>query len=540
MPADRFDDLPLDPEGAAQALLLSLMARLLTARGLAALADDSGGLRVVAARGLSGLDAGALLADGGPGTLKRHGIVLALPLRHGDETVGLVALGEKATGTAYEASEIAIARSLASACAASIRAAQAAGALADANKRLAGRAQELATLFELAQAFGAALDRDAVLRRLGFALMGQLVVSRAAVALVQPDGSLSVAGSWGVSASGEVPARLLALTAPEAYCADGWAWAVPLRAGEVARGVILLGPRASGDGLDGTASAFAASLAALAVGALETVDRVAERIEAERMESEMKLARQVQESLLPTQLPTIPGLDVAARWRPSKGVSGDAYDVAALASGQMLVAVADVVGKGIPAALLMATLQASIHTMRDDLAAGFGLARATGRLNRLLCDGTEIDQFVTFAWALVDPARGVVQSVTAGHPAPRLVKASGEITRLDVGGPLLGVIADAPYAQLETPFEPGDALVLFSDGVSEARRGDEEFGDHALDAALDDLAGQPAEAIVDRLGGAVLDYAEEIDDDLTLVAVRCTPVGGEGCGTEKDGPAGLA
>ncbi|OZC03927.1 PP2C family protein-serine/threonine phosphatase [Rubricoccus marinus] len=525
MPADRFDDLPLDPEGAAQALLLSLMARLLTPRGLAALADDSGGLRVVAARGLDGLEAGTLIADGGPGTLRPHGIALALPLRHGGETVGLVALGDKATATAYEAGEIAIARSLASACAASIRAAQAAGALADANRRLASRAQELSTLFELAQAFGAALDRDAVLRRLGFALMGQLVVSRAAVALTEPDGSLAIAGSWGgAPASGEVPARLLALAAPEAYCADGWAWAVPLRAGEVARGVILLGPRASGAGLDGTASAFAASLAALAVGALETADRVAERIEAERIESEMQLARQVQESLLPTDLPTIGGLDVAARWRPSKGVSGDAYDVAALANGEMLVAVADVVGKGIPAALLMATLQASIHTMRDDLASGFGLARATSRLNRLLCDGTEIDQFVTFAWALVDPAGGVVRSVTAGHPAPRLVKASGEIARLDVGGPLLGVLADAPYAQLETPFEPGDALVLFSDGVSEARHGDEEFGDHALDAALDALAGQPAESIVDRLGAAVLDYADEIDDDLTLVAVRRTPL----------------
>ena len=524
MPADRFDDLPLDPEGAARALLLSLMARLLAPRGLAALADDSGGLRVVAARGLGGLASGDLLADGGPGTLRPHGIALALPMRHAGETVGLVGLGEKATGQPFDASEVAVARSLASAAAASVRAAQAAGALADANRRLAGRAQELATLFELSQAFGAALDRDAVLRRLGFALMGQLLVSRVAVALPEPDGSLAVAGFWGgVVASGEIPRELCDLEAPAAYEQNGWAWAVPLRAGEVSRGVILLGPRASGEALDGTAATFAASLAALAVGALETTDRVAERIEAERIESEMQLARQVQESLLPAALPDVPGLDVAARWRPSQGVSGDAYDVAALGDGRLLVAVADVVGKGIPAALLMATLQASIHTMRDDLARGFGLARATERLNRLLCSGTEIDQFVTFAWALVDPAAGVVRSVTAGHPAPRLVHASGEITRLDVGGPLLGVLADAPYAQVETPFASGDVLVLFSDGASEALRGDEEFGDHALDATLDDLAGQPAEVVVDQLGAAVLAFADAIDDDLTLVAVRRTP-----------------
>ncbi|MEL6615550.1 MAG: PP2C family protein-serine/threonine phosphatase, partial [Bacteroidota bacterium] len=515
MPADRFDDLPLDPEGAARALLLSLMARLLTSRGLVALADESGGLRVVAARGLD-LEDGSLIADGGPGTLRPHGIALALPLRHGGEVVGLVALGDKATGAAYDPSEVAVARSLASACAASVRAAQAAGALADANRHLARRAQELGTLFELSQAFGAALDRDAVVRRLGFALMGQLLVTRAAVALTTPEGTLEIVGSWGgTAASGEVPAELGALPSPAPYTRDGWAWAVPLRVGDVSRGVVLLGPRASGEALDGSAADWAASLAALAVGALETADRVAEQIERERIEGEMRLARTVQEALLPTALPDVPGLDVAARWRPSRGVSGDAYDVAELSDGRLLVAVADVVGKGIPAALLMATLQAGVHTLRDDLARGLGLGRATARINRLICEGTEVGQFITFAWALVDPSCGVVRSVTAGHPPPRLVRASGEIVPLDVGGPLLGVLADAEYAQTETPLAPGDVLVLFSDGASEARRvladgTDEEFGDAELDATLARLAGQPAEAVVDRLGGAVLAFTDAI------------------------------
>ena len=613
MPTDRFDDLPLDPEGAAHALLLSLMARLLAPRGLAALADGSGGLRVVASRGLD-LEEGALLADGGPGTLRPHGIALALPLKHGGETVGLVALGEKATGGRFEPSEVAVARSLASAAAASVRAARAAAELKSANRELASRAQTLGTLVEAAQAFGAALDRDAVVRRLGFALMGQLMVARAAVALREPDGEMTLVGHWGRAAEGIcvplelcdgaapapytedgwawavplragevsrgvillgpratgadldptatafasslaalavgaletadrvaervekerlegicVPLELCDGAAPAPYTEDGWAWAVPLRAGEVSRGVILLGPRATGADLDPTATAFASSLAALAVGALETADRVAERVEKERLEGEVRLARRVQEALLPTGLPSVPGLDLAARWRPASGVSGDAYDVAALPGGRLLVAVADVVGHGIPAALLMASLQAAVHTLRDDVADGFGLARATSRINRLLCEGTELDQFVTFAWALVDPRAGLVRSVTAGHPAPRIAHADGRISRLDIGGPLFGVIADAPYAQVETRFGPGDLLVLFSDGVSEARRSvgegaDEEFGDEALDRALAHLAREPAEAVVDALGARVLDFATEgIDDDLTLLAVRRTP-----------------
>ncbi|MEM1054773.1 MAG: PP2C family protein-serine/threonine phosphatase [Bacteroidota bacterium] len=524
MSADRFDDLPLDPEGAARALLLSLMARLLSPRGLAALADESGGLRVVASRGLE-LEEGELLADGGPGTLRPHGIALALPLRHAGETVGLVALGDKATGEAFETSEVAVARSLASAAAASVRAARAAAQLKSANRELASRAQTLGTLVELAQAFGSALDRDAVVRRLGFALMGQLLVARAAVLLREADGTVTVAGHWGVELDlASVPPEVFEWDTPAPYTEDGWAWAVPLRAGEVSRGVILLGPRATGADLDPTAAAFAASLAALAVGALETADRVSERVEKERLEGEVRLARRVQEALLPTGLPDVPGLDLAARWRPTQGVSGDAYDVAALPGGRLLVAVADVVGKGIPAALLMASLQAAVHTLRDDVADGSGLAQATARINRLLCEGTEIDQFVTFAWALVDPEAGVVRSVTAGHPAPRLVHPDGRIERLDVGGPLFGVLPGAEYTQVDTPFHPSDVLVLFSDGVSEAHRGDEEFGDTALDATLARLARQPAESVVDRLGAAVLDFAPRgVDDDLTLVAVRRTP-----------------
>lgn len=405
---------------------------------------------------------------------------------------------------------------------------------------LASREQELRTLFELAQAFGRALDGEAILSRLGFALMGQLFVTRVVVALREgaEGGELRVALARGVARAPDVPATFADLTAPCALDADsdlgraGFTAAVPLRAGDVSRGVALLGPRASGAPLDASGFDFAAALAALAVGALETADRVAERVAGERVAEEMRLARGIQRRLLPDTLPDVPGLDVAARWRPSRTVSGDTYDVAALppllggeGGGRLLVAVADVVGKGLPAALLMATVQAGLHLLRPEIAGaddvGAALVSATARLDRLVAESTEPHQFVTLALVVVDVAGGRVWSVVAGHPAPRVVRAGGAVEALDAGGPLLGVLPDARFACAETPFRPGDTLVVFSDGLTEALRADgEEWGEAGLDAVL--APGGTAAALVDGLMAASDAFATGADeaDDLTLVAVR--------------------
>ena len=403
---------------------------------------------------------------------------------------------------------------------------------------LASREQELRTLLELAQAFGGDLDRDAILRRLGFALRGQLLVGRVAAFLRAPGGLAPAdadAARLLAAVPGGVPEALADLDRPTDLGAGplaeaGFSLAVPLRAGTVSRGVVLLGRRASGE-TDPRSFDFAAALAALAVGALETADRVAERVAAERAEEEMRLARAIQRGLLPRTLPAVPGLDVAVRWRPSAAVSGDTYDVAALppapgGGGRLVVAVADVVGKGLPAALLTSTLQAGLRLLRPDGADGIGdsLALATARLDRLIAESTEPHQFATLAWAVV--GGGHVWSVAAGHPAPRLVRADGTVRALDGGGPLLGVVPDAHFVCTQAAFAPGDALVLFSDGLTEVLRADgDEWGEAGLDAALADAgSGHAAGDLLDRLVAASDAFAgpdaPDVPDDLTVVVVR--------------------
>ena len=543
MPGSQTLDDPIDGALALDdplgALVLALMSRLLATRAAGALVDGEG-LRVEVVKGPVDVAEGVCLdgpvGDGLPAALAEAGLVLALPLRHGGDALGLVALGPKLGGADYTPAEVGLARSLAGATAASLAARQSAAALAAANRHLAARAHALRTLFELAQAFGRALDREAIVSRLAYALMGQLLVRRVAVALCDSDeGPVETVLTRGAPPV-TVPRAICRLDAPaalrdEALRAEGWAWAIPLRAGDVTRGAVLLGPPATA-GEDWTPDAdttdFTAALAALAVGALETADRVDERVERERLREEVRLAREVQARLLPTELPTYDGLEVAARWRPSRDVSGDTYHVADL-GGTLLVAVADVVGKGIGASLLMATLQAGFRLVEPDLRdaddLGAALEAATIRLDSLVHASTEAHQFVTLAWAVVDPATGDVVSVVAGHPAPRIRRRSGRVGPMAGGGPLLGVLPGVAFTASRCHLDPGDALVFYTDGATEAQdAAGEELGPEGLDWILRD----PHDGAVGLVAGvtAAVDAwaaaGKAEDDDLTLVAVQRT------------------
>ncbi len=522
-----------DPLGA---LALALMSRLRATRAVGAVVDGDG-LRVEVVKGRVAIEPGARLAGDGrqlPAALAALGLVEAVPLRHADEVVGVVALGPCLGGGPYTPAERGTARSLAGATASSLVAREAVTRLARANRQLAARTHALRTLFELAQAFGRALDRDAIVGRLAFALMGQLVTQRLAVGLCDAaDQPLDVVLARGASADAlAIPRELAQMEAPAAVppgpLADaGWRWVVPLRAGDVTRGAVLLGALAGP--LDNQARDFAAALAALAVGALETAARLDERLERERLHEEVRLARGVQARLLPERLPRVAGLEVAARWRPSRDVSGDTYDAVGLGGGRLLVAVADVVGKGIGASLLMATLQAGFRLVQPDLAAaadpGDALARATARLDRLIASSTEPHQFVTLAWAVADAGTGDLWSVVAGHPPPRRLLADGRVQPLALGGPLLGVLPEPRFTASRNHLERGDALLLYTDGATEAQnKAGAELGPEGLDRLLADAPRQP-DALADAVVAAVDAWAGAdgvAEDDLTLVAVRRT------------------
>jgi sigma-B regulation protein RsbU (phosphoserine phosphatase) len=241
----------------------------------------------------------------------------------------------------------------------------------------------------------------------------------------------------------------------------------------------------------------------------------------ERLERDVRIAQEVQARLFPQKAPEVRGVECFGVCRPARSVAGDYYDFLALDSGHMGIAVGDVSGKGLPAALLMASLQGALRSLAT-MAEG-GPARVARDLNAQVHALTERNRFVTFFWAVLDGETGGLAWVNAGHNAPFVLRGSGGVERLGSSGPPLGVLADAAYREERALLGPGDLLVVFTDGVTEAEDASEvEFGDARLEQMLRGSVALPANEVCRRVLDAVAEFeaGAEQHDDITVVAAR--------------------
>jgi len=248
----------------------------------------------------------------------------------------------------------------------------------------------------------------------------------------------------------------------------------------------------------------------------EVDDGRATRNAERRATREQQEAQAIQRALLPAAIPDLAGCDIAARWIPASAFGGDCYDVTPLDANRVAISIADVCGKGLPAALLMANLQASVRAF----AAADSSPRAVAeRVNRELVRNAALRRFVTFFYAVYDRHAGQLAFVNAGHNPPVLLRADGSIARLATGGMVLGAFDDAAYEQGTVEIASGDRLVLFTDGITEACGvDDEQFGDDRLIEALQTSSSDHVAAVVDRIFSDVECFrVGPVVDDATVV-----------------------
>jgi sigma-B regulation protein RsbU (phosphoserine phosphatase) len=233
---------------------------------------------------------------------------------------------------------------------------------------------------------------------------------------------------------------------------------------------------------------------------------------------ELAEALQIQRQLLPQHVPAIAGWDFAASWKPASGVGGDCFDVLPFQSGAVAISIADVVGKGIPAALLMSNLQAAVRAFASDTLSPEALC---ARVNRVLCGNIADGRFISFFYCVLVPDTGQVAYSNAGHCQPLLIRENGAFERLDAGGPVLGVIPDAPYEHGSVVLGKSDRLVFYTDGITEARDDrDEEFGEARLIEAALAHRDEPAQSMQQALADAVSSFARgALQDDATLLVL---------------------
>ena len=233
---------------------------------------------------------------------------------------------------------------------------------------------------------------------------------------------------------------------------------------------------------------------------------------------ELSEALKIQKRLLPQQVPQIDGWELAVSWQPASGVGGDCFDTIRFDDSRLALTIADVVGKGIPAALLMSNLQAAVRAFASEAVEPSALCH---QVNRILCGNIAEGRFISFFYCVLDAAAGVLTYTNAGHYLPILVHADGSVDRFGIGGPVLGVLAEAEYEQAQVAVAPGDRIVLFTDGLTEARgANDEEFGEERLLRSAIEHRGCSAPALQARLGDEVARFTGgTLQDDATLIVL---------------------
>jgi sigma-B regulation protein RsbU (phosphoserine phosphatase) len=207
----------------------------------------------------------------------------------------------------------------------------------------------------------------------------------------------------------------------------------------------------------------------------------------------------VQERFFPQQMPQMPGISVAGHCRPAQGVGGDYYDVFLLHDGRLGIAIGDVSGKGISAALLMASLRASLRGVTLDTGQPFAITM--DKVNRLVYEASADNRYATFFFGALDPATRVLECVNAGHNAPLVVRhkpgGETEVLRLEADGPVVGLLPFAAYSEQRLQLEAGDILLCYTDGISEAMtHEDEEWGEERMVAAVAAAPDRKAESVL--------------------------------------------
>ena len=237
----------------------------------------------------------------------------------------------------------------------------------------------------------------------------------------------------------------------------------------------------------------------------------------EKQEEEMQRASEIQRSLLPKEIPQLAGFEVAGAWRPARTVSGDYYDVFKLDGGRLGLCIADPVGKGVSAALMMANVQAAVRAYAGTAESA---AQLCAKVNSLLCENLATGKFVTFLYGVLDGETRTLEYCNAGQVYPILVS-EGSTRALDHGGAVLGVFPTWEYENAKIEFRAGDRLLLVTDGISEASGADEvEFGEEKLAEAALKVSKRTAAEMSDALLNQVTEFCDaHFQDDATLLVI---------------------
>jgi len=522
-------------------VLLSCLGKFLSTKGLIALSEN-GKIVIKSSKGLSDdivdnfpeliADEDCLSDDRLNKFMNLARLKAAEKIISSDICIGVVCLGEKLNKTEYTKDDLDFLKTILNISATAIQNSIKINELQGVNRELDSKINRLSSLFELSKEFGFFSESTKVAKLLIFSIIGQFLVSKYAVISFDEDDINILESKYddeelinglkqcdcGMITSSKNKQDLL--KSYPLLSELGIDLIVPMEVQGKTKGLILLGERITKQSYSEADIEYIYSVGSLAIISIENKRLFLEELEKQKMEEELELAREIQQNLLPQTLPRYSNFDLAAINMSSKQVGGDYYDVITLDDDRFCVAIADVSGKGAPASLLMANIQAFLQVIcRQDL----NIVESTALINDLISANTSDGRFITFFWAVINNEEKKMTYVNAGHNHPLLIR-DGEIRKLNKGGMILGVMETTiPYESETIKLQKDDVIVLFTDGISEAmNKESEEFSDERLEENSIKLSSLSAKEILDGIKNEVTDFTKGAaqSDDITMVIVK--------------------
>jgi sigma-B regulation protein RsbU (phosphoserine phosphatase) len=510
-------------------------------------------LSAAVAKALIGLNAPVRLSDAdgpfAPYVAERGADLDALhahvwsPLIVGNRLIGVLSLSERFAKRAYGAEELQLLSTMTQHVSVALYNFQIIDEIRAANAKLNRKVLEMQSLYDVGLAISSLLDIKDLAREVVQRAVMLLDASQGVLFLTERDG-LRVTASFGmedeyaedafIALDAARPAQIAEVViAKRCSCIlnerDAGAPSakncliMPLVVGQKISGAIMVCDKETRSGYAPFTDDDEQFLSAIATQAAIAIDNARlhrEALEKERIEKELEVAAAIQRGLLPESAPTHDNIEIVGVNVSCRQVGGDYYDYIRHSDAELGIAIADVSGKGTPAALLVSTLQASFHALVEN----YDLAETVARLNKAIYKASPSYNYITFFYGILDLERRVFRSINAGHNDPLLLKnATSEWRRFESGGFCLGMFDWGTYEMQETSLDPGDIMFLYTDGVTESTNAaGEEFGEERARAVLERWRDRPLAEISEKLSSAIAEFvgAAPQHDDLTYVLAR--------------------
>lgn len=462
-----------------------------------------------------------------------HGIKYIIPINIENDLIAIICLGSSLKDNILTEQELYYIKLVSIITANSIQYINSLKDLVKSKTEIEERNLLLSTMFEMNRDFSTLLTRNQIIKMMSLRLMGQLMVSRFAIYLYEGNKLQLIINRLGVPIEDTQIASLLIIEDTidfqkidnindfDSRLQENINIVSPMKVQGMTKGLFLIGKKMNGASFTRENLLFIQALGSIAISSLENERLFQEEIEKKKLENELNLALEIQNNLFPKKIPKIPGYQYCGNSIPSRHVGGDYYDIITLPDGNFLIVIADVSGKGLPASLIMANLQAALRVLST---IDISLPELVNKLNKLVYQNTTPEKFVTFFCGILYPLEKKFKYINAGHNPPILMTSGTNIELLTKGGLILGITDESlDYSSDEVSINNGDTLVFYTDGVTEAKNTeDEDYTEQQLINIIIENNSFDSQELMDEIIKSVQIFQKGRNqyDDITLAILK--------------------